>query len=338
MGLLVEVALRGRRRGAEGFGWREPIIVRNSHRLAKLAKTSVLPRENMPKPWTDYELLDFGDGRKLERLGTRVFDRPAPQAVNPQALARTAWNNVQGKYTGTKVGDGKWRFFAGGKLAPQAVEVPLDTNTPRSMRLALQPTPTGQVGLFPEQFANWNWIAKQAARKQPTLRVLNLFGYTGGSTLAAAAAGAEVTHVDASKPAVSAARENAASSGLEQAPIRWIVEDVLKYCRREVKRGSQYHGVILDPPTYGHGPGGEDWRLARDLPVLLNLCRQLTAEDRRFLLATCHTPGVGPAELAAYMSDGLFGSCAQPPNSGRLALVTRDGRRLESGVFARWPG
>ncbi len=132
-------------------------------------------------------------------------------------------------------------------------------------------------------------------------------------------------------------RRGAELSGLGDAPIRWIVEDVVRYCQREVKRGSRYDAVILDPPSYGHGPKGEEWRLARDLPRLLELCGELTDRSPVFFLATCHTPGVGPAELSAYLSDAIVGHCGQPPADGRLWLADRQGRRLESGVYARWP-
>jgi 23S rRNA (cytosine1962-C5)-methyltransferase len=167
--------------------------------------------------------------------------------------------------------------------------------------------------------------------------VLNLFAHTGGSTLAAAAAGAEVVHVDAARSVVERARENAALSGLSDRPIRWITEDAAKFCRRELKRGNQYDAVILDPPSYGHGPKGEVWTVADGLPPLLEMCGQLTSTNRAFVLVTCHTPGIGPAELAAYLSDGLFGHCSQPPAAGQLALETSDGRQLPSGVYARWP-
>ncbi len=290
----------------------------------------------MPLNWPDYELLDFGEGRKLERFGTQIADRPAPQAEAARPANPLAWRRATAKYTGTKVGTGEWRFTAKG-APPKPIAIACPVTADRTFQLSIAPSPTGQVGLFPEQFANWEWIAAQVAKSKQPMHVLNLFGSTGGSTLAAAAAGAQITHVDASKPAVAMARANAELSGMGEAPIRWIVEDVLKYCRREVKRGSQYHGIVLDPPTYGHGPGGEEWRLTRDLLPLIELCRELTSADRHFVLATCHTPGVGPAELSAYLSEGLFGSCAQPPNSGQLSLVTRKGRRLESGVFARWP-
>ncbi|WP_425396291.1 class I SAM-dependent methyltransferase [Aeoliella sp.] len=290
----------------------------------------------MSQPWPDYELLDFGDGRKLERFGELVFDRPSPQASGKRSLDAATWRAATAKFLGDKMGEGRWRkSTAGAPRPPRSIEVPLPNN--RSFQITIDTLPTGQVGIFPEQLDNWQWIAERVARTGETCRVLNLFGYTGASTLAAAAAGAEVTHVDASKPAVMLARENAEKSGLVGAPIRWIVEDVLKYCRRELKRGSQYHGIVLDPPTYGHGPKSEEWRLVRDLPKLLEMCRELTQDAQQFVVATCHTPSVGPAELAAYLSDGLFGHCGQPPKSGRLQLATETNRQLESGVYARWP-
>lgn len=289
----------------------------------------------MADGWPDYELIDFGGGRKLERFGGRVFDRPSPQADRAKPSRTEHWKSADAIYTGDKVGEGKWRTKVEGGLTTSLLTCPLGEGL--RFRMEIEPTPTGQVGVFPEQHPNWQWIARQVKRGTETVRVLNLFGYTGGSTLAAAVAGAEVTHVDASKPSVATARANAKLSGLGEHPIRWIVEDVVAYCRREVNRGQQYDGVILDPPTYGHGPKGQPWQLTRDLPQLLDLCRQLTESRRLFVLTTCHTPGVGPAELSAYVSEGLFGHCGQPPATGELSLATREGRRLESGVYARWP-
>lgn len=288
--------------------------------------------------WHDYQLLDFGAdskglGRRLERFGDLLLDRPCPAADGVAKCERGAWRDAVARYDGARAADGKWKPSPKRWAGEGECRVPIGAG----FSLGLTPTPAGQIGLFPEQFANWQWIHDQVARHERPLRVLNLFAYTGGSTLAAAAAGAEVTHVDASKPSVQLARDNAARSGLAEAPIRWIVEDAVRYCRREVKRSSHYDAVILDPPSYGHGPKGEDWRLERDLPVLLELCRELTEESRGFFLATCHTPGVGPAELSAYLSDAIVGHCGQPPASGRLWLKTRDDRRLDSGVYARWP-
>ena len=288
--------------------------------------------------WPDYELIDFGadakgQGRKLERFGALLLDRPSPAAQETKKKDPSAWRDAAARFEGSRMGEGVWKPAAKNWAGDASVAVSVG----EGFQLTIAPTPAGQVGFFPEQFTNWRWIHERVSHAAEPIRVLNLFGYTGGSTLAAAAAGANVTHVDASKPSVERARANAELSGLADAPVRWIVEDAVKYCRRELKRGSLYDAVILDPPSYGHGPKGEEWRLERDLPVLLELCRDLTIESRAFLLATCHTPGVGPAELSAYLSDAVVGHCGQPPASGRLWLATGDGRKLESGVYARWP-
>ena len=164
-------------------------------------------------------------------------------------------------------------------------------------------------------------------------RVLNLFAYTGGSTLAAAGTGAEVTHIDAASSVIARARANAELSGLADAPIRWIPEDAMKFCRREVKRGNKYDAVILDPPTYGHGPNGEPWKIGEHLLPLLKLCGQLLVDDPTFALVTSHSPGIGPSELSAYLADGIFGHCGQPAQSRDLFLRTAWGKRLPSGSF-----
>ncbi|TWT88826.1 Ribosomal RNA large subunit methyltransferase I [Pseudobythopirellula maris] len=296
--------------------------------------------------WDDYELIDFGanprgEGRRLERFGSVVVDRPCPAASGTKKAAPDAWGDAVARYDGARAADGKWTPKGAAWAEGQACRVPVGGG----FALGVTPTPAGQVGMFPEQFENWRWIANRVARAGKPLRVLNLFAYTGGSTLAAASAAAaeakhpvEVTHVDASKPSVAIARRNAELNGLADAPIRWIVEDALKYARREARRGNGYDAVILDPPSYGHGPKGEEWRVERDLPELLGLCGELCGRAPAFLLATCHSPGVGPAELSAYLADGVFGSCSQPAASGALWLKSRDGRKLESGVVARWPG
>ena len=285
-----------------------------------------------------YELLDFGDGRKLERFGTVVLNRPCLAAEGVEKTRPELWDAITARFRGPRTGDGSWTpppktwmpaelCFAQGGDAP--------------FRLKLEALPSGQVGVFPEQRENWAWIGRQVAKPQAgldrPLRVLNLFAYTGGSTLAAAAAGAEVVHIDAAQNIVDRARENAAFSGLAERPVRWIAEDAVKFCRRELKRGKRYDAVILDPPSYGHGPKGEPWKIDTDLLPLLTMCGELTAESRAFVLASCHSPGIGPAELSAYLSEGIFGHCGQPPATGELSLATSDGRKLPAGVFARWP-
>jgi 23S rRNA (cytosine1962-C5)-methyltransferase len=301
--------------------------------------------------WPDYELLDFGEGRKLERFGAWVLDRPCPAAANVKISRRDAWAGAVAKFEGERATDGKWTPAAS-QWANGTIEIEAPLGDEPTFRMQLEPLPSGQVGVFPEQWASWTWIAAQCARvcaqapstggatpgQSPGLKVLNLFAYTGGSTLAAAAGGADVVHVDAAKSVVERARQNATASALAGAPIRWIVEDALKFCQREAKRGNRYDAIILDPPTYGHGPKGEEWNIKRELLPLLELCGELTERQPKFVLVTCHTPGIGPAELSAYLADGIFGHCGQPPRTGELTLETADGRRLPSGVFARWPG
>jgi 23S rRNA (cytosine1962-C5)-methyltransferase len=212
---------------------------------------------------------------------------------------------------------------------------------PFEMNLA--PLPSGQIGVFPEQAASWRWIAQQVDRHARPLKILNLFGYTGASTLAAASAAVaagreiEIVHVDAASSAVERASRNAELSQFTARNLRWIVEDATKFCQREVRRGNRYDAVILDPPTYGHGPKGEQWTIHRDLLPLMSLCGELTGHESAFAIATCHTPEIGVAELGAYLCDGLFGNCSQPPATGKLTLSTADGRTLPSGVYARWP-
>jgi 23S rRNA (cytosine1962-C5)-methyltransferase len=295
--------------------------------------------------WPDYELLDFGDGRKLERFGPWVLDRPCPAAVSVKRQHRALWKDITARFDGDRATDGEWTP-RGETWAAREVELGVPLNDDTRFDMQLEPLPSGQVGVFPEQLPCWQWIHAQVTRvlrgatpgQSPGLRVLNLFAYTGGSTLAAARAGAEVVHVDAARSVVERARQNAAASGLAEHPIRWIVEDSAKFCQREVKRGNRYDAVILDPPTYGHGPKGEEWLVKRDLLPLLELCGELVERTPKFVLLTCHTPGIGAADLSAYLSDGMFGHCGQPPRTGELSLETTDGRRLSSGIYARWPG
>jgi 23S rRNA (cytosine1962-C5)-methyltransferase len=292
----------------------------------------------MPDDYHPYELLDFGDGRKLERFGEAILNRPCPAADGVAKSHPELWNQITARFRGPRVGDGSWSPAPKTWMPPEWC-LPQQGEAP--FRLALDALPSGQVGAFPEQRENWTWISRAVAKAQATVgrpaKVLNLFAYTGGSTLAAAAAGAEVVHIDAAQNIVDRARENAALSGLAEKPVRWIAEDAEKFCRRELKRGNQYDAVILDPPTYGHGPKGELWKIDTDLLPLLQLCGELTAESRAFVLVSCHSPGIGPAELAAYLAEGIFGDCGNPPAAGELNLVTATGRKLSAGVYARWP-
>ena len=224
--------------------------------------------------WAGYELLDFGEGRKLERFGPWTLDRPCPAAQAAKGAPR-AWREATACFLGDRAADGEWSP-APDRWTTPTTSILIDLGAGRSFRLELEPLPSGQIGVFPEQLANWRWIAARVAAQGPPLNVLNLFAYTGGITLAAAAAGAAVVHVDAARSVVARARQNAAASGLADRPIRWIAEDATKFCRREARRGNRYDAVILDPPTYGHGPQGDPWSIRRDLLPLLDLCGELT--------------------------------------------------------------
>ena len=276
-----------------------------------------------------YGLLDFGDGRKLERFGPRIIDRPSPAAEGNRPSAVDLWRNAHGRFERRNRDEGKWAWD---HKPPKPWQISHDVLT-----FDLKATDFGHVGLFAEQVANWGWIADRIRRAGRPLKVLNLFAYTGGSTLAAASAGAEVTHVDAAKNVVTWARRNAELSSLSEHPIRWIAEDAAKFVRRELRREKYYDAVILDPPSYGHGPKGEVWKLATDLSALLADCAELVQRRPAFFLLSCHTPGFGCAELEAILSDTLFGACGQGVVSREMFLTTQDGRRLPSGALARWP-
>ena len=269
-----------------------------------------------------YELIDFGGNYRFERFGGRLVVRPCPVAVDPPASSEWLWD-VRYESEGRP----KWR------RQDSREDWGLQHG---QLQFQLKETPSGQVGIFPEQVDNWDYIQQKLAAR-PAAKVLNLFAYTGGSSLAAALAGAEVTHIDAAKSVVTWAKKNAALSGLASAPVRWIVEDAPKFVAREIKRGNRYDAIILDPPSYGHGPKKEPWKLTRDLIELLQDCKQLLSDHPAFFLLTCHTPGFGPPELSAALSTCLFGSCAAGVRTRDMTLCTADGRRLFAGHAAYWP-
>jgi 23S rRNA (cytosine1962-C5)-methyltransferase len=306
----------------------------------------------------DYELLDFGRGRKLERFGEYVLDRPGVGRPDDDVERPELWSHATARFeidanaraSATSGQRGKWKPNAplspgmavpglGGSLVGQTMlSLPERwTIACGGLRLELKPTAFGHIGLFPEQIENWRWIARQlrepSRQRQSSERrpkILNLFAHTGGSTLTAAAAGAEVVHVDSARGAVTWARRNAELSGLTEAPIRWIVEDAVRFVRRELARCNGYDAVILDPPSYGHGAAGETWKLERDLPELLAACAKLTSCRLRFALLTCHSPAATPPVAAQWL-----GTAMNVGAEGReLSLTTSTGRQLPAGVVA----
>lgn len=277
--------------------------------------------------YNQYELLDFGEGRKLERFGGYVLDRPAigTEATERQ-LTQNEWKNAA-RYARTEGDRGRWSYRF---PLPSTWEI----NYGRLV-FEIKPTEFGHVGLFPEQVANWDWIVQQVERIEPPVKVLNLFAYTGGSTLAAAAKGAEVVHIDAAENTVAWARQNAAHSGLAEAPIRWIAEDAEKFVRRELKRGNRYDAVVLDPPSYGHGPKGETWKIGEDLAPLLSLIAELTDGNPKFLLLTSHSPSFTPTVLRQYLTDAFDRDTCRRAVAEGMTIATGDGRQLPSGSMVR---
>jgi 23S rRNA (cytosine1962-C5)-methyltransferase len=275
-----------------------------------------------------YQLLDFGQGRRLERFGSILLDRPCPGCERQPQGNPAAWEAAHARFERTTPDAGRWT-----QRQPLAERW---TVCHGPIVLELKRTDFGHLGVFPEQANHWDWIAGEVARAGRPLRVLNLFAYTGGSTLAAAAAGAEVVHVDSARNIVAWARRNAELSGLAGAAIRWIIEDARKFVRRELQRGAAYDAVILDPPSYGHGRRGEVWRLSTRLGPLLADCGRLTAGRRQFMLLTCHTPGYGPQRLADLLRDAW--SQAEPGriSAEAVTIPAATGRQLPSGVAARW--
>ena len=281
-----------------------------------------------PEPWPDYDLLDSGGGRKLERYGAVAVVRPEAQCLwEPTRVSE--WDQAVAVFEGAEDEDaGRWRRRG---QTPESWPMVW-----REVRFHARLTAFRHLGLFPEQASNWAWLAGRLNDAPGPPSILNLFGYTGVASLVAAAAGAKVTHVDASRKAVAWARENAALSGLDQAPVRWICEDARAYVRREARRGSRYQGIILDPPKYGRGPNGEVWRLYEDLPELLAGCASLLSEDAEFLILNAYSERLSGLALASLLAEAVSGRGGRI-EWGELTLVEAGGERgMGLSFFARW--
>jgi 23S rRNA (cytosine1962-C5)-methyltransferase len=279
--------------------------------------------------WKDYELLDSGGGSKLERYGPYRLKRPEAEAVWQPALPEKDWNNVHAVFQPSpEENGGHWN-----NLRSMPDRWPMTYN---SLKFWAQTSNSRHLGVFPEQAAQWDWIMDQVQTAGRPIKVLNLFGYTGLATLAAAAAGAQVTHVDASRKVITWAHENQDLSGLSDRSIRWIVDDALKFVQREARRNSTYDGIILDPPKFGRGPKGEVWEFYKWLPALLEACHSVLSPDPRFVLLTAYAVKASAITLHNAMSEmttGLPGSIA----AGEVVLKDSSaGRLLSMAIFARW--
>lgn len=285
--------------------------------------------------WIDYEVIDCSKGEKLERWGDYLLVRPDPQVIWDTPKKEKGWRKMNGHYHRSSKGGGEWEFF---QLPKEwTIEYSLPIN--KKLTFHLKPFSFKHTGLFPEQAANWNWFSQliaDAVSKGRQVKVLNLFAYTGGATLAAAAAGASVTHVDASKGMVTWAKENAISSGLKDAPIRWLVDDCVKFVEREIRRGNHYDAIIMDPPSYGRGPKGEIWKIEESVYPLIQLCSQILTDNPLFFLINSYTTGLQPAVLS-YMISTVLGTANGTVTASEIGLpVSSNGLVLPCGASGRY--
>ena len=278
--------------------------------------------------WKDYEVIDCSQGEKLERWGRYLLVRPDPQVIWDTPKGHKGWKHMNGHYHRSSKGGGEWEFFD----LPEQWSIGY-----KGLTFNLKPFSFKHTGLFPEQAANWDWFSGRIRKAGRPVKVLNLFAYTGGATLAAAKAGASVTHVDASKGMVTWARENAKSSGLGGAPIRWIVDDCMKFAEREQRRGNTYDGIIMDPPSYGRGPKGELWKLEDAVHPLIKACTAILAPNPLFFLINSYTTGLQPAVLAYMMNTELTARFGGHVQAEEIGLPVREsGLILPCGCSGRW--
>ena len=278
--------------------------------------------------WKDYELIDCGRGEKLERWGDQLLVRPDPQAIWNTPRTHRGWKQNAGRYARSSSGGGQWQ----NKSMPERWTVSYG-----SLTFNIKPMNFKHTGLFPEQAANWDFAQEQIRRAGRPISVLNLFAYTGGATVACAAAGASVCHVDAARGMVSWARENARSSHLEDAPIRWIVDDCAKFVEREIRRGRRYDAIIMDPPSYGRGPKGEIWKIEDAIHPLVKLCVQLLSEDPLFFLINSYTTGLAPSVLSYMMGVEIVPKFGGTVKAEEVGLpVSQNGLVLPCGASGRW--
>ena len=278
--------------------------------------------------WKDYEVLDCTSGEKLERWDRYTLVRPDPQVIWETPRKHPGWKEYNARYARSSSGGGQWNT----KKLPDKWQIRY-----KELTFQVKPMNFKHTGIFPEQAANWDWAMDKIRSAGRPINVLNLFAYTGGATLACAAAGASVCHVDAAKGMVSWARENAALSGLSDRPIRWIVDDCSKFVEREIKRGRKYDAIIMDPPSYGRGPSGEIWKLEKNLYGFIRLCSQVLSDQPLFVIINSYTTGLAPS-VVGYLSDSIISEkYGGHTDSGELGLpVTASGLVLPCGSTGRW--
>ena len=279
--------------------------------------------------WNDYELIDTSDGERLERWGNILLIRPDPQIIWTTEKKNPLWKNAHARYHRSNTGGGKWEVY---KKIPDVWQIGY-----KNIRFNIKPMGFKHTGVFPEQAVNWEFTQNIIKNSERQLNILNLFAYTGGATLACLDAGAKVCHIDASKGMVQWAKENAVSSHLEKTPVRWLVDDCIKFVQREQRRGNKYDGIIMDPPSYGRGPNGEVWKLEEQLFSLIQLCSTVLSDKAEFFILNSYTTGLSPSVM-----EYLLGVCLVPKFGGKVSAdeiglrVTDTDRVLPCGSTAIW--
>ena len=284
---------------------------------------------NVAKDWQDYEILDMANGEKLERWKNVILVRPDPQIIWIQKSFPEKWKNVNAKYHRSSTGGGKWEY---NKKMPDAWQIKY-----KNLTFNIKPMGFKHTGLFPEQAVNWDWMIEKIQKANREIKVLNLFAYTGGATVACSYAGAQVCHVDSSKGMVTWAKENIQASGLQDRPVRYIVDDVIKFVNREIRRGNKYDAIIMDPPSYGRGANGEVWKFEENLPELVNLCTQVLSDKPLFFLINSYTTGISSTVLQNILELTISKKYKGKVSNGEIGLpMTNSKMVLPCGIYGRW--
>ena len=284
---------------------------------------------NIANNWKDYEILDMADGEKLERWGDIVLVRPDPQIIWKEKQFQNKWKNINARYNRSKTGGGSWENTS--KL-PKAWHVKY-----KNLVFNIKPMGFKHTGLFPEQAVNWDWMINKIQNEKREIKVLNLFAYTGGATVACLSAGASVCHVDSSKGMVTWAKENIISSGLENRPVRYIIDDVVKFVNREIRRGNKYDAIIMDPPSYGRGANGEVWQFENNIYDLVELCTKVLSDNPLFFLINSYTTGISSTVLTNILNLTVSKKYKGKAYAGEIGLPMENSNLvLPCGIFGRW--
>ena len=289
---------------------------------------------NIANNWNDYKILDMADGQKLEKWGDVILSRPDPQIIWKDKSYPEKWKNINATYHRSKTGGGAWEYK---KKMPNQWQIKY-----KELTFNIKPMGFKHTGLFPEQAVNWDWMMDKIKKANRDIKVLNLFAYTGGATVACLSAGASVCHVDSSKGMVAWAKENVVASGLQDRQVRYIVDDVVKFVQREIRRGNKYDAIIMDPPSYGRGANGEVWKFEENLPMLIEICMQVLSDNPLFFLINSYTTGTSSMVLENLLKMNMrkkYGKKAQNGifENGEVGLpMTNSDFILPCGIYSKW--